>query len=43
VTGFAVFAVALPRAFAFVWDKLLLSANAYLASGCHGEKAKTEV
>jgi hypothetical protein len=43
VAGFAIFAIALPCALAFVWDKLLLSANAYLASGCHGEKAKTEV
>jgi hypothetical protein len=43
VTGFAIFAITLPRAFAFVWDKLLLSANAYFASGCHGEKAKTKV
>jgi len=42
VAGFAIFAITLPCAFAFIWDKLLLSANAYFASGCHGEKAKTE-
>jgi hypothetical protein len=43
MTGLAVFSIALPCALAFVWDKLLLSANAYFASGCHGEKTKIEV
>jgi len=42
VTGFTVFAIALPRTLAFIWNKLLLSANANFALGCHGEKAKTE-
>jgi hypothetical protein len=42
VASFAIFAIALPCALAFIRDKLLLSANTYFASGCHGEKVKTE-
>jgi len=42
VAGFAIFAITLPCALAFIRNKLLLSTNAYFASGCHGKKAKAE-
>jgi len=42
VTGFAIFAVALPSGFWFARRKQFLSTNAYFASGCHGEKVKAE-
>jgi hypothetical protein len=43
VIGFAVFAITLASHFRLTRRKELLSANAYFASGCHGEKAKTKV
>jgi len=42
VAGFAIFAITLPRTFAFVRDKLLLSANAYFAFCRHGKMMKTK-